>query len=74
MEKLGYEQGKPLIQAAGRYMKREADAAVCPTCGKALRLVYTPDVHDSLTSLSIICDSCEQYAVVSSAKKPVWMN
>ena len=74
MEKLGYEKGKPLIQAAGRYTKRETDAAVCPKCGKALRLVYTPDVHDSVTLLSIICDGCEQYAVVSSAKKPDWMN
>ena len=73
MEKLEYEKGKPMIFAAGRYAKREAETAVCPKCGKTLRLIYMPDVHDCVTSLSIICDSCEQYTVVSSAKKPDWM-
>ena len=40
----------------------------------ALRLVYTPDVKGALVSLSIVCESCRKYAVVSSARKPDWMD
>ena len=73
MERLSDKRGKKWILAAGRYAKREVDAAECPECGHALRLVYTPDVHGSIVSLAIICDSCSLYTVVTSAQKPDWM-
>lgn len=73
MQHIQYEKCMPWLMAAGRYIKREAGRAECPDCGRALRLVYTPDVHDALVSLSIVCESCRKYAVVTSARKPDWM-
>ena len=74
MERVKHEKSMAWLHAAGRYIKREAQSAICPECGQPLRLAYTPDVHDAVVSLSIVCEACQKYAVVSSARKPDWMN